>query len=77
MDASRMKYLVTAESPEGTPITSFGSWVVEADDGDAAIGVVRHIPSYRNWWPVESQWAVAPLSDRQLLAACKAAEVSR
>jgi hypothetical protein len=58
-----MKYVVTAESPEGMPIASFGSWIVDAESGEAAIGLVRHIRVYRDWWPVGSGWSAKPLSN--------------
>jgi hypothetical protein len=58
-----MRFVVTAESPEGTPIASFGSWIVDAESGEAAIGLVRHIRAYRDWWPSESRWAVEPCSE--------------
>ena len=58
-----MRFVVTAKSPEGMPIASFGSWIVDAESEQAAIGLVRHIKVYRDWWPTESRWAVEPFSD--------------
>jgi hypothetical protein len=55
-----MKYVVTAQSPEGMPIASFGSWIVDAESGEAAIGLVRHIKVYRDWWPTGSGWSAKP-----------------
>ena len=57
-----MRFVVTAKSPEGMPIASFGSWIVDAESGEAAIGLVRLIKIHRDWWPTESGWAVEPFS---------------
>jgi hypothetical protein len=58
-----MRFVVTAKSPEGMPIASFGSWIVDAESEEAAVGLVRHIKVYRDWWPTDSGWAVEPLLD--------------
>jgi hypothetical protein len=56
-----MKYRVTAESPEGMPIASFGSFIVDAESVEAAIGLVRHIRLYGDWWPNINGWSAEPL----------------
>ena len=53
-----MKYLITAKSPDSTPIKVDGSWVVEAGSSEEAFRQVHeNVPL--DWWPKDSTWTVS------------------
>ncbi|MCH5377090.1 MAG: hypothetical protein JJ992_24265 [Planctomycetes bacterium] len=57
-----MRFLVTVQSPRTPCFQAAGDWLIEAENREMALAVVKDRADSR-WWPVGSVWTVQTRSE--------------
>ncbi len=52
-----MRFVVSVQSPRTSPLQAAGDWLIDAENREMALAVVKDRANSR-WWPEGSTWTV-------------------
>ena len=59
-----MRFLVSVQTPDNSPMHAAGDWIVDAESREVALAVVMDRADCR-WWPCGSTWSVRSRNEEE------------